>query len=177
VRIYFALLPLCLVLVACGPADPCASVTGACVTVHVESSLVRAIDQLDLDIRAGTLHDTAATRPADGNAVALPLATAIELALTGAAVEVRVAAAGELGGVVVGTGAASTTVAPGEHASMRVLLTTPGVCVVGGSYCGGDKLSGTRNSLYRCDAGGAATLLMACAQSCEIRPTQDDACQ
>lgn len=50
-----------------------------------------------------------------------------------------------------------------------------GSCVVGGSYCGGDKLSGDPNTLYRC-TGGTPTVLSHCANGCAIIPGQDDVC-
>ena len=50
-----------------------------------------------------------------------------------------------------------------------------GSCVVGGAYCGGDKLSGDPNTLYRC-TGGTPTVLSHCANGCAIIPGQDDVC-
>lgn len=51
-------------------------------------------------------------------------------------------------------------------------------CVAGGYYCGGDKVTGSSSSLYRCDAGGAsATLVKHCANGCRVNPGTDDACK
>lgn len=50
-----------------------------------------------------------------------------------------------------------------------------GSCVVGDAYCGGDKLSGDPNTLYRC-TGGTPTVLSHCANGCAVIPGQDDAC-
>ena len=49
-------------------------------------------------------------------------------------------------------------------------------CVVGGSYCGGDKLSGNRDTLYRCTTGAPA-VIRHCANGCLVRPGQDDVCR
>ena len=52
-----------------------------------------------------------------------------------------------------------------------------GACVGTGLYCGGDKLDGDPQSLYRC-AAGSGTLVMACADGCVIgSPGHDDACR
>jgi hypothetical protein len=49
-------------------------------------------------------------------------------------------------------------------------------CLAGGLYCGGDKLSGDPNTLYRCDGAGAPTVVQHCADGCNVVPGQDDAC-
>lgn len=49
-----------------------------------------------------------------------------------------------------------------------------GACVTGGLYCGGDKLDGDPQSLYKCGTG----LVMACANGCVIGSAgHDDACR
>jgi hypothetical protein len=50
-------------------------------------------------------------------------------------------------------------------------------CVVGGAYCGGDKITGSASTLYRCTGAGAPTPLMHCAAGCQLRSGQDDACK
>jgi len=51
---------------------------------------------------------------------------------------------------------------------------TGGSCVTGGLYCGGDKLDGDPQSLYRCGSG----LVMACANGCVVGSAgHDDACR
>jgi hypothetical protein len=50
-------------------------------------------------------------------------------------------------------------------------------CFVGGYYCGGDKISGDRNTLYRCTGTGAPAVIRHCASGCAVRPGQDDACR
>ena len=49
-------------------------------------------------------------------------------------------------------------------------------CVVGGSYCGGDKIGGDRDTLFRCTTG-APVVIRHCANGCAVRPGQDDACR
>ena len=50
-------------------------------------------------------------------------------------------------------------------------------CVVGGSYCGGDKISGDPSTLFRCTGTGAPTVIRHCASGCAVRSGQDDACK
>ncbi len=47
-------------------------------------------------------------------------------------------------------------------------------CVVGGSYCGGDKVNGDPNVLYRCEAGGGASVIRRCANGCRVNPPGND---
>ena len=52
-----------------------------------------------------------------------------------------------------------------------------GVCTVGGFYCGGDKLDGDPQTLYKCDAGGGGTVYRTCPNGCQVKPGTDDGCQ
>ena len=52
-----------------------------------------------------------------------------------------------------------------------------GSCVPGGYYCGTDKVSGARNSLYRCTADRTASFVRACNHGCSINPGEDDSCR
>lgn len=52
-----------------------------------------------------------------------------------------------------------------------------GTCVDGGLYCGGDKLDGDPQTLYRCTAG-TGTVVTRCTNGCAIRPSpQADGCK
>lgn len=51
-----------------------------------------------------------------------------------------------------------------------------GTCVEGGSYCGGDKLDGDPQVLYRC-TGGAGTNPRPCLDGCIVNPGADDRCR
>ncbi|HUH02742.1 MAG TPA: hypothetical protein VML75_12175 [Kofleriaceae bacterium] len=52
-----------------------------------------------------------------------------------------------------------------------------GTCVEGGFYCGGDKLDGDPQTLYRC-AGGTGTDGVECADGCVVAPPgMDDFCR
>jgi len=167
-----------LALAACGQPDPCKDVEGTCLAVEIDSSAVERIDQLELDVLAGDIHGTTSTQPPGGGAVALPLVTAIELGgMAEGELAVGVVAAGKLGGTVLGTGAASTTVTAGSHATLSIELAPPGDCVAGGHYCGGDKLAGDASTLYQCNGGGVPIARGACAYGCIVRPTQDDVCR
>jgi hypothetical protein len=50
------------------------------------------------------------------------------------------------------------------------------VCVVGGKYCGGDKLVGDPSTLYVCNADGSGTVLEQCANGCSVNPGVNDTC-
>ena len=50
-------------------------------------------------------------------------------------------------------------------------------CVVGGAYCGGDKISGDRSTLYRCTGTGAPAVIRHCANGCAVHAGTDDACR
>lgn len=50
-----------------------------------------------------------------------------------------------------------------------------GDCVVGGLYCGGDKVSGDSDTLFKCTADGR-TKVRSCAHGCEVQSGKDDAC-
>jgi len=50
-------------------------------------------------------------------------------------------------------------------------------CVVGGLYCGGDKISGDRDTLFRCTGTGAPAVVRHCASGCAVHPGSDDACR
>jgi hypothetical protein len=49
-------------------------------------------------------------------------------------------------------------------------------CAVGGLYCGGDKVSGNSNTLYRCEADGPQ-VVKHCAYGCAVHPGTDDSCK
>jgi len=164
-----------LLLAACGDADPCDDISGACITLHVDSTTVERIDQLELDVLYGDRHGTTATMPAGGGTVELPLATAIEVD-NASTISVGIVAAGKLAGSVLGTGAATTTLDPDAHVALSIELAPIAECTAGGFYCGGDKLAGDPETLYQCNGGGVPLARGFCEYGCVIRPTLDDAC-
>jgi hypothetical protein len=50
-------------------------------------------------------------------------------------------------------------------------------CFVGGLYCGGDKISGDKNTLFRCTGTGAPAVVRHCANGCAVHAGDDDACR
>ena len=51
-------------------------------------------------------------------------------------------------------------------------------CVAGGYYCGGERVVGATDTLYRCNADGPPTLLAKCANGCAVgQAGKDDACR
>jgi len=50
-------------------------------------------------------------------------------------------------------------------------------CFVGGAYCGGDKVSGDKNTLYRCTGSGAPTVIKHCTRGCSVNSGDDDSCK
>jgi len=160
-----------------GGDDPCAG-AATCVRVDVVSQTVAAIDQLELDVVYGQRHATTTTQAPGGRSTPLPLATAIVLDVTDTPeLAVGVVAAGKLGARVLGTGAASVVVAPGEHATIVLELSPIDACVAGSFYCGGDRLAGDPQTLYQCNAGGVPIARGVCGAGCLVRPTRDDVCR
>lgn len=164
------------VLAACSDDDPCAGAT-TCLRIDVDSATVDTIDLLELDVLYGDHHATTTTRAA-GHPTSLPLATALVLDLPDSeAIPVGVVAAGKLGGMVLGTGAASATVAPGHHASVDIELGPVDDCQPGAHYCGGDRLAGDPRTLYECNGGGVPIARGICAYDCIVHQGQDDVCR
>jgi hypothetical protein len=50
-------------------------------------------------------------------------------------------------------------------------------CFVGGLYCGGDKVSGSSSTLYRCTGSGAPSVVRHCANGCRVNSGSDDSCR
>jgi hypothetical protein len=50
-------------------------------------------------------------------------------------------------------------------------------CVVGGLYCGGDKISGSSSTLYRCTGTGAPSVVRHCSSGCRVNPGANDSCR
>lgn len=92
-------------------------------------------------------------------------------------IRVGVVAAGKLGGFVLGTGAAFTTVDAGHHRGIAIVLAPVEICVAGALYCGGHQLAGDSETLYRCNSGSVPTARGArCAHGCAFHTDRDDAC-
>jgi hypothetical protein len=178
-RAALAILALGLVPAACSDDDPCAGAT-TCVRLDVAAAAVAPIariDQLELDILYADHHATITTQAAGGHTTELPLATAIVLDLSGNdSVTVGVVAAAKLGAQVLGTGAASTSVAPHHHAAITIDLSPTAACNAGAFYCGGDQLAGDPSTLYQCNAGGVPIARGFCTAGCATRPGKDDIC-
>jgi hypothetical protein len=159
-------------LAACGDTDPCAGIAGRCIALRVDSATVERIDQLELDVLYGDRHGTATT--SDG-VVELPVVTAIELPGEGS-IAVGIVAAGKLGGVVLGTGAARAELASDARLDLDIELAPSADCQAGAYYCGGDKLAGDASTLYQCNGGGVPLARGYCVHGCTVRPTLDDQC-
>jgi len=170
-------LALAWLVAACSDDDPCAG-ADTCIRLDVDSATVERIDHLELDVVYGARHATTTTQATEGHLTALPLSTAIVLEDTGGdPVVVGIVAAGKLGGNVLGTGAASTTIAPGRHATVELELSPTEDCSAGARYCGGDMLAGDPRTLYQCNAGGVPIARGRCPGDCVVRPGKDDVCR
>lgn len=164
----------CAALVACASADdPCATSKGTCITLHVSSPTVARIDALELDVLYGIYHSTVTDM--DVGTVAMPITTAVELAVAGD-VTPSIVAAGMLDGVVLGTGWGKVDVAAGAHASLGIVLVPQVACVVGSRYCGGDNVAGDPDTVYECVSDGVPSAHGACPGPCVLRTGQDDEC-
>ncbi|MBX7096891.1 MAG: hypothetical protein K1X89_04180, partial [Myxococcaceae bacterium] len=52
------------------------------------------------------------------------------------------------------------------------------ICVPGGAYCGGDKVKGDANTLYKCNADGlTTTVIKVCTAGCSVNSGTDDSCK
>ncbi len=49
-------------------------------------------------------------------------------------------------------------------------------CTPGGAYCGGDKVEGNPDTLYRCQTNGTGTVIEHCTNGCKVVPNDDDVC-
>lgn len=166
---------LAIATAACGDEpDPCAGVERACLAIRVTSSTVRTLDELQLDVLYGDRHGGATV--ARGAPFSLPATTAIELDVdVDVSIPVEVVAAGRRGGDALGTGLATATLTPGEHATVELRLAPPAPCDDGRLYCGGEGVAGAPSTLYRCNAGAVPTARGRCAFGCLVR-TGDDLC-
>ncbi len=53
-----------------------------------------------------------------------------------------------------------------------------GTCVPGGLYCGGDKVSGSASTLFRCNSDAkTASVVRACSHGCSVNAGDDDSCR
>lgn len=50
-------------------------------------------------------------------------------------------------------------------------------CKVNGTYCGGDKVNGDPDVLYKCLTGGGVSVVQRCTKGCQVNPNDDDACK
>jgi hypothetical protein len=74
--------------------------------------------------------------------------------------------------------AADKAVVRGKFAQSASGTTNAGsTCFVGGAYCGGDKVTGDKNTLFRCTGTGAPTVIRKCASGCAVHTGDDDACR
>jgi hypothetical protein len=163
---------------ACSADDPCAAVAGTCLTVHVDpSATVTRLDRIDLAVTFGANSGMATTHAPGGGLTALPLVLALELGtLPAAPAAVRVAATGFQRGAIAGQAIVDASVGNGEHAALHLSL-APAECKLDSLYCGGDKLTGDPDTLYRCNDTATPTPRGACPNGCLVQPGQDDTCK
>lgn len=57
------------------------------------------------------------------------------------------------------------------------IVPSGGTCVAGGLYCGGDKVIGAADTLYKCNGPGTPTVVEKCAAGCMINAGSDDSCK
>lgn len=50
-------------------------------------------------------------------------------------------------------------------------------CKVNGTYCGGDKVNGDPDVLYKCLSGGGVSVVQRCTKGCQVNANDDDACK
>jgi hypothetical protein len=153
-------------LAACQQPDPCGN-GATCMNLVIDSLEVKRIDQLELDVVYGGHHGTT-TLGTVGDAFGLPISIPLTLDLPASPlIDVRVIAAGKLGGTVLGLGGESATVQQGTQASALVLMEPFDPCVEGELYCGLNLnvLGADNEALYRC-TGGVPIFSMRCSSGC-----------
>jgi hypothetical protein len=66
---------------------------------------------------------------------------------------------------------------PESDSSEDAITVSGGTCVNGGSYCGGDKVTGDKNTLYLCHGKTKApTVIKHCTYGCKVNSGVDDSC-
>jgi|GEM_PF-3252381 len=143
---------LCLALAGCSSTDPCASIDGACLGIHVNGT--GSVDQLRL-ILTGSAKLDGRTPMVPGPAQPLPIDTAISLpaSVSGA---VQLTVVGFLAGNNIGRGQVTAQLVVSHHQTLDVtLVKLPGTD--GGTDGGTDDLS--VGDLGTDDLAGTADLL------------------
>jgi hypothetical protein len=162
-------------LAACGTTDPCAG-HSTCVELDISArpgTSIDHIDQLEVDLLAGTFHSTVRT-PAAPADTPVPLETAI--AFDSDATSVGIVVAGMLTGTVLGTAATTVALGSGQHAKVVLLLATPVTCVAMSKYCGGDKVVGDADTLYECIDNAVPEARGTCTHGCLVNTSMNDGC-
>ncbi|MEO8704477.1 MAG: hypothetical protein ABI867_30770 [Kofleriaceae bacterium] len=158
---------LLVVLAACGDSSPCADIPGTCANVTIEAPDIAEVDAIELDVLYRTVHGTSETALADGATVALPVVVGIELGNAGQVeLELGVVAAGKLAGTVLGTGATTTRLLPGDSVDVLITLAPPAICDVDTLYCGGTLVAGDADTVYGCNPGGVPVARGKCLAGC-----------
>lgn len=62
-----------------------------------------------------------------------------------------------------------------EEGDAKIGIAANGDCTLG-LYCGGNRVIGDANTLYRCNPGGVPDVVERCASGCTINPGKNDAC-
>jgi hypothetical protein len=128
---------LLLVLVGgCSPqlVDPCANVSGTCLTVQVDSSsTVSQVDSLAVQLSGGGLDES--PRSVENGSLSLPVAIGLAIAqLSASPSTITVTVSGQTGGVTA-TGSVTAMIASGEHQTVLVQLGASGDGGSGADAC------------------------------------------
>lgn len=154
--------------------DPCAG-AGTCVRLDIESTVIKTIDQVELDLVYDGHHATTTTGTV-GQLVDLPVSIPLRLNLPSSPlINVAIVAAGKLAGNVLGAGADSTTVQQGHSALAVVFLEPSDPCTENGLYCGGSRVAGDPEAIYRC-TGSVPIFYFRCTSGCISHSGADAEC-
>jgi len=149
-----ACLGLAVVLAGCGDAvtDACRNVTGTCVSLTVQSTVVTSVDALHIVASGAATGDHSSS----GGLANLPILVALELpATTSGTLDLFVE--GQRSGTVVGSCATSVAVSPGQHASAVCTLLGPESNDLSTGGDGGDGGGdGGDGGVVACDPKGVA---------------------
>jgi hypothetical protein len=157
--------------------DPCAGAS-KCLRLEIEGLLVASIDQLELDLFYGGVHDTTRLGSA-GAPISLPSETAIIFNLPGSpSIDVDAIAVARLGGAVLWAEAFSVAIQQGLPVDERLLVYNQSYrpCMEGAVYCGGTtSILAEAYTLYRC-SNGVPYFYARCTEGCTPHFGEDAEC-
>jgi hypothetical protein len=110
---------------ACGSSDPCASLSGTCVTLTVNSAHVSRVDAVDV-MATGAISGSHSATANGAQSLPVKIALRFPATVTG---KIHLDVAGRLGATVVGTGSTDGNIVAGMHSPLAVDIEPNGTIV------------------------------------------------